>query len=195
MTRPRVGMLAAAIVGTTAALTVAFPSVTPAEPVTLSPLSALVEASAQRLLIADDVAAAKWDTDLPINDPPRERQVLDAVTAMAAEQNLDTGFVYRVFRDQIDATEAVEYTRFAQWKFDPAIAPTTRPDLSAARVTIDRLNRVMVTEIAEQWDTLHTPGCRARLAAAQAAATAELGLDPLYITALTRATGSYCTTL
>ncbi|MFC9769025.1 chorismate mutase [Rhodococcus jostii] len=130
-----------------------------------------------------------------MNDPPREQQVLDAVTAMAAEQNLDTGFVSQIFRDQIDATEAVEYTRFALWKFDPATAPTTRPDLAAARATIDHLNRVMVTEIADQWDTLHAPGCRARLTAAQAAATAELGLDPLYITALTRATVSYCTTL
>ncbi|MFC9769024.1 hypothetical protein [Rhodococcus jostii] len=52
-------MLAAAIVGTTAALTAAFPADTTAEPVSLSPLSALVEASAQRLLIADDAAAAK----------------------------------------------------------------------------------------------------------------------------------------
>ncbi|MFC9769700.1 DDE-type integrase/transposase/recombinase [Rhodococcus jostii] len=52
-----------------------------------------MEAAAQRLLIADDAAAAKWGIDLPINDPPRERQVLDAVTAMAAEQHRDRGVV------------------------------------------------------------------------------------------------------
>ncbi|MFC9768281.1 hypothetical protein [Rhodococcus jostii] len=52
----------------------------------LSPLSALVDAAAQHILIADDAAAAKWGTDLPINDPPRERQFLDTVTAMAADK-------------------------------------------------------------------------------------------------------------
>ncbi|MCD2158205.1 hypothetical protein LQL77_31495 [Rhodococcus cerastii] len=65
-----------------------------------------------------------------------------------------------MFRDQIDATEAVEYTHFAQWKFDPTAAPTSKPDLPTARGTIDRLNRVMVTAIADHWEILHSPHCQ-----------------------------------
>ena len=38
-------------------------------------------------------------------------------------------YVRTIFTDQIAATEGIEYTRFGQWKFDPATAPTTAPDL------------------------------------------------------------------
>ena len=52
------------------------------------------------------------------------------------------------FRDQIDATVAIEYTRLAQWKFDPAVAPVDSPDLASSRGVIDALNREMVTLMA-----------------------------------------------
>ena len=38
--------------------------------------------------------------------------------------------VRRIFTDQIDATEAIEDTRFAQWKLDPESAPGVAPDLA-----------------------------------------------------------------
>ncbi|WP_027507143.1 chorismate mutase [Rhodococcus sp. UNC23MFCrub1.1] len=156
------------------------------------PLNALVFAAGQRLLIADDAASAKWGTVTPVNDPPREKQVLDTVTRLAAEAGLDQAFVYRVFRDQIDATEAVEYARFAQWKLLPHTAPTVRPDLSTARATIDALNVAMVDQLHRHRHVLTSPGCEALVVAAVADTIGRLALGADYAVALTRATASYC---
>lgn len=156
------------------------------------PLSALVDDATQRLLVADSVAAAKWGTDHPITDPVRAQQVIDAVTALAHADAVDPGYVQRTFRDQIDAAEGVEYARFAQWRFNPAAAPTTRPDLAAIRETIDRLNHAIVDRMAADMPVLHSPTCPVLLAAARAQAAVHYQLTPLYLQALTRATNEFC---
>ncbi|UUO02724.1 hypothetical protein M4D79_05080 [Mycolicibacterium novocastrense] len=97
-----------------------------------------------------------------------------------------------IFADQIDATEGVQYTRFGQWKFDPATAPHTAPDLSETRSQIDEFNKVMVDEIARQWNSLRAPNCAAMRADATAAVADARRLDPLYRHALSAATRSYC---
>lgn len=157
-----------------------------------SPLAVLVDVAAQRLQTADPVAASKWLTKGSIEDAARAEQVIAAVTAQAATTAVDPGYVERVFADQIAATEAVEYSRFAQWKLDPAGAPTTAPDLSASRSAIDALNRQMVDEIGAQWSVLRSPGCaRARDEAVAEVADARQ-LDAVYRQALSFATRSYC---
>ncbi|TPG34894.1 chorismate mutase [Mycolicibacterium hodleri] len=157
-----------------------------------APLFALVDAAAQRLLTADAVAASKWATGAAIEDPARERQVIEAVTAAAGEKGVDSGYVARAFRNQIDATVAVQYDLFSGWKLDPVAAPTTAPDLSDSRAAIDTLNRAMVSEIAGQWDALHSPLCLRDLDAARSAVVDERSLDDIYRRALTFATRSYC---
>jgi len=157
-----------------------------------SPLFALVDAAAQRLQTAQPVAASKWTTGGSIEDPARERQVIDAVVAAAKAQNVDPGYVERVFRDQIDATVGVEYGHFSAWKLDPASAPTTAPNLSDSRSAIDGYNHTMVNEIAAQWNSLHSPGCAGDLQTAKAAVVASRGFDDLYQRGLTFATRSYC---
>lgn len=156
------------------------------------PLFALVDAAAQRLQTADAVAASKWTTGGPIEDPAREQQVIDAVTAAAERHGVDEGYVSRAFRNQIDATVAIQYGRFSQWKLDPATAPTTAPNLSESRTAIDGFNRTMVDEIAAQWDSLHSPSCLGDLDAAKNAVVADRGLDDLYQRGLDFATTSYC---
>ncbi|OBB33558.1 chorismate mutase [Mycolicibacterium peregrinum] len=157
-----------------------------------SPLQPLVDAAAQRLQTADPVAANKFRTGGPIEDPKREQQVIDATTAEADSRHLDPAYVRDVFRDQIDATVAVEYGLFSRWKLDPATAPVTAPDLAASRTTIDALNHTMVNEIADQWPVLHAPACRADLATAVDGVAAARNFDPLYRRALDHATRSYC---
>lgn len=156
------------------------------------PLYGLVDAAAQRLQTADPVAASKWLTGGPITDPARVEHVLAAVTGYAAPLGVPPDFVVDVFTDQIDATEAIQYSRFSWWKLDPAAAPTSAPDLSASRGVIDDLNRRMVTEIAEDWHVLRGSDCPAALSSATAAVAAQRGLDPLYRQALDAATRSYC---
>ncbi|WP_029106657.1 chorismate mutase [Mycobacterium sp. URHD0025] len=157
-----------------------------------SSLLPLVDAAAQRLQTADPVAANKFRTGGPIEDPRREQQVIDATRAEAVGRQIDPAYVSDVFRDQIDATVAVEYGLFSQWKLDPATAPVTAPDLAASRSTIDQLNHTIVNEIADRWPALHSQACQAdRANAVEAVATAR-DLDPLYRRALDYATRSYC---
>jgi chorismate mutase len=156
------------------------------------PLYDLVDASAQRLQTADAVAANKWITGGPITDPARVKVVLDAVSKDAESRGVATDYVTTIFTNQINATEAVEYARFAGWKFDPSGAPTTAPDLASSRSVIDGLNRQMVEQIAVQGPLLHSPGCGVALGAAKNAVAAQRQLDDLYRTALDAATRSYC---
>ncbi len=169
---------------------VSVPAVAHAEPV--SPLYELVDVAAQRLSTADPVAAYKWINGGPITDPQRAGQVLDAVGNDAAAHGIDQQYVRTIFENQIDATEGIEYTRFGQWKFDPATAPSTAPDLSESRSAIDGFNKTMVDEIALQWNSLHGPNCGVELTNAKAAAVAAHQLDALYQQALSSATRSYC---
>ena len=128
-----------------------------------NPLLELVDAATQRLQTAEPVAASKWKTGGSIEDPQRVEQVLGAVSADAKGRGVDVDYVRQIFTDQIHATEAIEYTRFAQWKLDPASAPGVAPDLAASRATIDRLNGEMVEQVALHWSVLHSPDCNGTL--------------------------------
>lgn len=187
MIMPR--MLVSALVGAGVAASTATAAATPT-----APLYPLVDAAAERLATADPVAAAKWINGGPITDKPRADAVLDAVAADATAHGIDPQYVRTVFTDQIAATEGIQYTRFGQWKIDPATAPTAAPDLTESRSRIDQLNKLMVDEIGAQWNSLHDPACTQELAAATEAVAADRGLDPLYRQALQSATRSYCLT-
>jgi chorismate mutase len=168
------------------------PTTAPALGDDANPLYELVDAATQRLQTAEPVAASKWNIGGPIEDPPRVEQVLGAVSADATGKDVDADYVTRIFTDQIDATEAIEYTRFAQWKLDPASAPGAAPDLAASRAIIDRLNEEMVEQVALQWSVLHSPECTGTLDDAKTAIANSRMLDPLYQQALAFSTRSYC---
>ena len=156
------------------------------------PLTALVDAAAQRLQVAEPVAAFKWNAHGPIEDPGRVQQELDRLDADATAEHIDPGYVTRIFADQINATEGIEYSRFAEWKLNPAAAPGAAGDLSASRSTIDGLNRAMLSQIVVNWDLLHSPACGPQVDAARADVIRARQLDGLYQRALSSATGSYC---
>ncbi|HOB48673.1 MAG TPA: chorismate mutase [Mycobacterium sp.] len=156
------------------------------------PLTDLVDAAAQRLQTADPVAASKWLTGGPITDPARVHQVLADVAVAAESAGVSADFATSVFTDQINATEAIQYSRFAGWKLDPATAPTAAPDLAASRALIDDLNREMVAEIAGSWPVLTGPDCVDALTLAKDTVAGQRALDPLYRRALDTATRSYC---
>jgi chorismate mutase len=187
MTRNRCALLLA---GLLTAAQFGLPSTAAAQPVI--PFYQLVDTAAQRLATADPVAAFKWINGGPITDAAMAGQVLDSVAADATAHGIEPGYVRAVFTDQIAATEGVEYTRFGQWKFDPATAPTAAPDLSESRSQIDGLNKRLVDEIALHWNSLNSPGCAGDIATAVDAVTADRHLDPLYQQALSSATRSYC---
>jgi chorismate mutase len=183
------GRLVSAVAAFSAVCGLAAPTALADDPVALS---GLIDAAAQRLRTAEPVAAVKWQTNGSIEDAPRVQQVLSAVSTKASDRGIDPAYVSRAFTDQIHATEAIEYSRFADWKLDPASAPAKPPDLAASRAEIDSLNTVMVDQIAAHWDVLRGPACGPELESAIHDVSDRRQLDDLYQRALRFATSSYC---
>ncbi len=64
----------------------------------------------------DDVARNKWNSGAPIEDLPREREIIDALGKQAASYGLDAGIAREFFRAQIEASKIIQRTRFAEWR-------------------------------------------------------------------------------
>ncbi|TJZ44196.1 gamma subclass chorismate mutase AroQ [Streptomyces piniterrae] len=155
----------------------------------LRPIAVL---SAERLAISDLVAAAKWGTGSPIDDPVRERQVLDAVAEQARRLGADPVVTVRIFRDQIEASKVVQRGLHRVWDADPSQAPTERPDLGEVRKEINRISGELVRAIAGSADARSAPSCGPVLAAAAVRVRHERRLDGLHTGALARALPSVC---
>ncbi|MFF0964799.1 chorismate mutase [Streptomyces sp. NPDC003703] len=156
----------------------------------LGPLTDLV---IERIRVGDDVAAAKFGTGAPIEDPVREGQVLDQVRAQAGAAGLDPEAAVAFFRDQITASKITQRGLFARWTAHPGEAPATRPDLGPIRERLDRLTRALLDKLkdTERWRA-EPVGCAAGLALAGATGAALEHLDALHRRALRTATRSVC---
>jgi chorismate mutase len=159
---------------------------------TSSPLTPLVDATAQRLQLAEAVAAFKWSTQAAVEDPNREQQELVGLRGDAETQHLDPDYVARVFSDQFNAMDAIEYSRFADWKLNPAHVPAAPADLSASRAAIDGLNNKILSQIAVNLSLLASPACARQLQGASSETIRARRLDDLSQLALSRATASFC---
>ncbi|MEU6355527.1 chorismate mutase [Streptomyces sp. NPDC047072] len=157
-----------------------------------SELYPVADLSAERLATADLVAAAKWGTDSPIDDPAREQQVLDNVAAQAAQLGADPDEMRVVFRDQIEANKVVQRGLFARWTAHPEQAPTTKPDLNVVRQTINRVTSDLVQQLATTSEQREEPTCRPELARAFFEVHHDTHPDHLHTKALVRALRSVC---
>ncbi|AWS46531.1 chorismate mutase [Streptosporangium sp. 'caverna'] len=155
----------------------------------------LTDLAVQRILLADKVAAAKFGTGRPIDDPVREQQVLDQVTTLSTGMGLDPADGTRFFRDQIDAGKVVQHGLYALWGTRPKLRPADRPDLTTeVRPQLDKIT----TEILEQLKaTADVRGanhaCDVQLSGAAASAAQHRHLDRLHRDALNVALRSVCT--
>ncbi|WP_232544427.1 gamma subclass chorismate mutase AroQ [Streptomyces buecherae] len=155
-------------------------------------LRPLAELSARRLLTADLVAAAKWGTGQPIDDPERERQVLAAVARQADEVGGDPVGTVTVFRDQIEANKLVQRALHRRWRAAPDQAPTERPDLARVRAEINRINGGLVRAIAASERARTAWLCPVALLPEAARAHRDQALDGPRGVALARALRSVC---
>ncbi|MFJ5227289.1 gamma subclass chorismate mutase AroQ [Streptomyces sp. NPDC088400] len=155
-------------------------------------LGPVAELSARRLATADLVAAAKWGTDSPIDDPAREQQVLDTVARLATELGADPAATVRIFRDQIEANKDVQRALHRRWDADASQAPTERPDLAEVRAEINRLNDGIVRAIAGSARDRTAPYCGVVLLTSAARVGREMSLDAVHMTALARSLNSVC---
>src|SRR5215468_8970062 len=78
-------------------------------------LQPLVEITAQRLVIAEQVALAKWDSGAPVEDVSREAQVISDATKKGEARGLDQVSVLDFFKAQIEASKLVQYSSLAEW--------------------------------------------------------------------------------
>jgi chorismate mutase len=155
----------------------------------------LTDLAVQRILLSDKVAAAKFGTGRPIDDPVRERQVLDQVTTLSTGMGLDPAAGTRFFRDQIDASKIVQHGLYALWTTHPKLRPADRPDLTTeVRPQLDKIT----TEVLEQLKaTAGVRGanraCDLQLSGAAISAVRHRHLDRLHRDALNVALRSVCT--
>src|SRR4051812_26083180 len=70
----------------------------------------------QRLSYMDDVARNKWNSGAPIEDLPREKEIIDNLGKQAQSYGLDAAVARDFFRAQIEASKIIQRNRFAQWQ-------------------------------------------------------------------------------
>lgn len=157
-------------------------------------LRPLVDLAARRLATADLVAAAKYGTGSPVDDPAREQQVLDDVARQARELGADVQATVRIFRDQIEANKMVQRELHRRWDADPSQAPgpEERPDLAEVREEINRVNGELVRGIAGSASARSWPSCRGAVAVGVVRVRHERQLDLAHAVALGRAVRSVC---
>jgi chorismate mutase len=157
-------------------------------------LASLVSLSAERLLLADKVAAAKFGTTTPIEDPVREQQVLDQAAGLATEAGVDTEDTVAFFRAQIEMSKVVQRRLYDLWTHHPELAPAERPDLATeVRPQLDRITVAFIGQLAASEDLRGpTLRCVFSLIGAEAAAERSFHLDALHENALRGAVRPVC---
>ncbi|KAB2352753.1 gamma subclass chorismate mutase AroQ [Actinomadura rudentiformis] len=183
-----------AVVGVTPAAA-APAAAAPTQTLSREGLTPLVGLAAERILLADKVAAAKFGTSTPIEDPVRERQVLDRAAALAAEAGIDVQDTVEFFRAQIEMSKVVQRGLYDRWTRHPELAPTDRPDLATeVRPQLDRITVAFIDHLAATEDLRRpTPRCTISLFLAEARADLRYGLDRLHERALHGAVERLCT--
>ncbi len=162
--------------------------------VTPAPLEPLTDLAAQRLLVSDEVAAAKFGTDKPIDDPVREQQELAEVRTRSAELGIDPDSAVAFFQDQIAASKVVQRGLYARWTKHPELRPTHRPDLvTEVRPKLDALTTEILQQLqATQSARRPTPSCRVDLLLSRVYVEVTQPLDHLHRQALRVALPSVC---
>ncbi|MBV4488463.1 chorismate mutase [Pseudomonas sp. SWRI153] len=152
----------------------------------LKPLLATLN---ERLNIGDLVALTKWDSGKPIQDTPRETQVIANARTLATEYKLDPNDVEQLIAAQMEANKLVQYGLLAQWQAAGAAPDTPRPDLGGQiRPRLDELQKRLLQQYARFSPYRQEPDCPAWLASARK----DLASDALHELALIRASGELC---
>lgn len=156
-------------------------------------LGPLTDLAIQRLVVSDQVAASKFGTGQPIDDPVREKQELDQVRQDAVALGINPDAAVAFFQNQITASKIVQEGLFSLWTAHPALAPTTRPDLTTIRNELDQLTTEILQQLVSVKGLLaDTPACHVQLAEARISGEIVNHLDGLHRHALSVALASVC---
>jgi chorismate mutase len=156
----------------------------------------LVETSAERLFLAEKVALAKWDAGTPVEDAPREAQVIASAVEAGESGGLDQKTVSNFFRAQIEANKLVQYSLLAEWS-RAGKAPDHAPVNLAAtiRPELDRVQTALIAELAETSGVRGSASCRTDVAKAvgKYVSVHQDSVSSLKTIALDRAMAGACT--
>jgi chorismate mutase len=131
-------------------------SAAPADQPALKQLLLLID---QRLAVAPLVARAKWNSGAPIDDPAREKTILDAVSQQASQAGVDAAFARKFFQSQFDAGKLIQQDLHAQWRIagQPPFADV--PDLGRdVRPVLDRLTPQIIAALRAAYPALGQAG-------------------------------------
>lgn len=151
----------------------------------------LVDLAAQRMLLADAVAADKRATGAPIEDPVREAAVIDAAAARGQQLGLDQAVVRLVVGDQIRASKAVQQGLMQRWSAGNATVPDVA-DTAQVRGTIDVLTEVLLVELDRSGSVREEPTCNETLNLARRSVERDRDMDQLHSDAFGLALASIC---
>ena len=111
----------------------------------------------QRLGYMNDVARNKWNSGAPIEDLPREREIIDTLGRQAADYRLDATIARNFFRAQIEASKIIQHARFAEWRTRNQPPFADIPDLrDHIRPALDALTPQLMQALAAAIPVLRT---------------------------------------
>ena len=164
----------------------AFAGTEPPVPAALAPL---LTTMSERLNVADQVALTKWDSGKPIQDSPREAQVIAAAAKLAPTYKLDAEEVSQFLAAQIEANKLVQYGLLAKWREAGSAPAAKRPDLVRQnRPQLDQLQIRLLQNYAAFAPYRQDPRCPSWLNQQRR----TLSSDALHDLALIRAAGELC---
>jgi chorismate mutase len=157
-------------------------------------LQSLVQSSARRLTLAEQVALAKWDSGTAVEDVPREALVIAGAVKMGESKGLDEASVANCFRAQIGANKLIQYSLLADWRragkapiHEPInLNNTIRPELDQLQTTLNR-------ELADTTAIRASKSCRPEVAEPVGKYVLAHDLGSLQAIALDRAMAAACT--
>ena len=114
-----------------------------------SSLSALSAALNERMMLMRDVAGYKKGHHLPVEDLPREKEVLIEAEKTAQAAGLAPDSVGPFVRALMNASKAVQYRYLADWLSAPG-SRHTPADLSTVRERILKLDNQIMTVISQR---------------------------------------------
>ena len=118
-------------------------------------LRALIDA---RLMLATDVAQYKWNHHVPIEDLPREAQVIADLGRQANALGVPLPWAEAFFRAQIEASKTTQSELFQRWDVFRHGQFPDAPDLAAVtRPKLDKLTAQLLHALAENWPVLSDP--------------------------------------
>jgi chorismate mutase len=158
-------------------------------------LQPLVETTAHRLMIGEQVALAKWDSGKAVEDVPREAQVIRGAAKDALAKGLDEASISNFFNAQIEANKFIQYALLADW-YRAGKAPEHAPvDLvNTIRPQLDEVQKSLIMELADTVEIRKSKTCRADIAKAigKYVSVHAQGSGPITAASLDRALAGAC---